>query len=191
MDEDFEMEEMEEMETVTLTDEAGRTIDCTLEHEIEVEGKTFVLLLPVHAPVEIVAWQGDDAEEEALPVEDPEQLDRLFPLAKAVLEELNLILKRTAVTLTVEGDLPELDEDGEFSDADANGNGMGEEEELQFLATFYCEEQEFGIYAPLDPFLILARLDENDQPHLLSEEELQQIEPMLPMIEDQLMEQFE
>jgi len=189
MDEDdLEMEEI----MVTLRDEkTGRTIACTVEHAIEVEDQEFVLLLPVDYPVEIVSWQGDEEEEEAIPVKEEEDIAQLFPIAKAVLEEQNLVLKWTAVTLTVEGELPELEDEDEILETGNDSNGSGETEELQFLASFYCEEQEYGIYAPLDPFLILARLDENQQPHLLSPEELQKIEPMLPMIEEQLMDQFE
>jgi hypothetical protein len=174
-------------EIVTITDETGRSLVCTIEHSLDLEGEAYALLLPVDTPVEIIAWQENGEEEEAVPIEDDGQIDLLFPLAKVVLEEQNLILKRTAVTLTVEGDLPDFDEE----ENDVNENGFEpDEEELQFLASFYYEEQEFGIYAPLDPFFVLARMD-NDQPKLLSKEELEKIEPLLPMIEDQLFEQFE
>lgn len=188
-EDDFELD----VETITLTDDAGRTINCTVEHAFEVEGKDYVLLLPVDFPVEIIAWKGDEEDEEAIPVEDEQEIEQIFPIAKAVLEEQNLVLKRTAVTLTVEGDLPELSEEAEFLEIGVETNGSGEEaeEELQFLASFYSEEQEYGVYAPLDPFLILARIDERQQPQLLSEAELTAIEPLLPMIEEQLLEQFE
>ncbi len=188
-EDDFELD----VETITLTDNVGRMIDCTIEHSFEAKGKDYVLLLPVDFPVEIIAWRGEEEEEEAVPVEDEQEIDQIFPIAKAVLEEQNLVLKRTAVTLTVEGELPELAEDGEFLEAgiEANGSGENAEEELQFLASFYSEEQEYGVYAPLDPFLILARVDERQQPQLLSEAELKEIEPLLPMIEEQLLEQFE
>jgi hypothetical protein len=183
-EDDLEME----VETVTLTDETGRTIECIIEHSMEIEGEEYVLLLPVDSPVEIFVWHEDGDEEEAIPVEDEKEIDRLFPIAKSVLEEQNLTLKRTAVTLTVGGDLPDLDEDeDEFLESE-DGE---EQEELQLLASFYSDEKEFGVYAPLDPFFILARMDSQDQPHLLSPEELKKIEPMLPMLEDQLFDQFE
>lgn len=177
-----------EVETVTLTDEkTGRTLDCTIEQSIEIEGDEYVLLLPVDSPVEIFAWQGDEEDEEAVPIDDDSEIERLFSVAKAVLEEQNLTLKRSAVTLTVEGELPDFDEEEEFL-----GDGSDEDqEELQLLTSFFHEDQEFSIYAPLDPFFILARMDDNDKPHLLSPEELERIEPMLPMIEEQLLDQFE
>lgn len=174
----------EEEETVVLTDEAGRTITCSVERYLEVENQDYVLLLPVDSPVEIFVWEGEDEDdEEAVPVEDESEIDTLFDTAKAVLEEQNLTLKRTAVVLTVEGDLPDLEDEDEFGEVSSDEDAV---EELQYLASFYYEEQEFAIYAPLDPCFILARLDENSEPHLLSPDELQKLEPMLEMIEDQL-----
>ncbi len=176
--------------TVTLTDEAGLTLTCYIEHSLEVEEQEYVLLLPVDSPVEIFAWQEDGEEDEAVLVEDEEELNRVFPTARAVLEEQNLTLKRTAVVLTVEGDLPDFVED-EDEWAGVEPDSDDEQEELQLLSSFYHEEQEYAIYAPLDPFFILARMDDEGQPHLLSPEELKKIEPMLPMIEDQLFDEME
>lgn len=183
------MEENVEMDapTTILTDEFGRTLTCYVEKTIELDGEEYVLLMPVDSPVEIFAWQQDDeSEEEPLLVEDDAEIDRLFPLAKAVLEEQNLTLKRTAVALTVEGDLPEIEDEFEEDEDSAL-----DEEELQLLASFYYEEQEYGIYTPLDPFFILARLDEQGNPLLLSPDEMERLEPMLPMLEDQLFDEME
>jgi hypothetical protein len=174
--------------TVVLTDDTGRSLNCYIEHSIDIEGQDYVFLLPVDSPVEIFAWQEEGDEEEAIPVEDDAEIERIFPIARAVLQEQNLELKRTAVTLTVEGDLPELNEE----DLEVADEGeAGEQEELQLLASFYDEEQEYAIYAPLDPFFILAKMDADGQPKLLSPEELSKIEPMLPMIEDQLFDEME
>ncbi len=181
----------EDEETVVLTDDAGRTITCSVERYLEVENQEYVLLLPIDSPVEIFVWEGEDEDdEEAIPVEDEDEIDTLFSTAKAVLEEQNLTLKRTAVVLTVEGELPELDEADELGAVAAAEEEDGAEE-LQYLASFYYEEQEFAIYAPLDPCFILARLDSANQPHLLSPDELQKLEPMLEMIEDQLFDEMQ
>lgn len=184
MNDDLEMDD--DVEVVTLKDPAGRTINCTVEHAIELEGEEYVLLLPLDSPVEIFSWQESGEDEEAIPVDDDAEIDRLFPVAKAVLEEHNLTLKRSAVTLTVEGDLPDYIEE-DFLEEDSEDG----EEELQFLASFYSEEQEYGVYAPLDPFFILARLDADNNPQLLSPEELERLEPLLPMIEDELLNQLD
>lgn len=175
--------------TVTLTDEAGLQLTCYIEHSLDVDEQEYVLLLPVDSPIEIFAWEENGDEDEAVLVEDQETLDQVFAIAKAVLEEQNLALKRTAVVLTVEGDLPDLDEDEEWAGVESDSDD--EQEELQLLASFWHEEQEFAIYTPLDPYFILARLDGNGQPHLLSQEELKKIEPMLPMLEDQLFDEME
>jgi hypothetical protein len=182
----------EDVPVITITDDAGRTLDCTIEHSLSVEEQEYVLLLPVDSPVEIFAWQeNNEDEDEAVPVEDEDEIDTIFSTAKVVLEEQNLILKRTAVTLTVEGDLPDLVEEEEFlTDEEPEGEDY-EEEELQLLARFYYEEQEYAIYTPLDPFFIFARLDDEGQPHLLSQEEFKKLEPMLPMLEDQLFDALE
>lgn len=180
------------VETVTLTDEAGRSLACSIEHTFEIDGQEYVLLLPVDTPVEIFAWVGGDDDEEAVPVEDSQIDDALFSTAKAVLEEQNLTLKRTAIALTVEGELPEVDDDEFEEDEDAP---EGDYEELQWLASFYHEEQEFAIYTPLDPLFILARLNDAGQPELLSPEEIKNLEPMLPTIEgilqDRLFDEME
>ena len=188
--------EEEELPTVTVFDEAGRSLTCYLEHTVEIEEQSYLLLLPVDHPVEIFAWKGseseDDDEEEIVPIEDAEELDRVFPIAKAVLAEHNLQLKHTAVTLTIGGELPDLDEDEEAEywenqeDEDDGGS------EVQLLVNFYCEEQEYGIYTPLDPMFIPVRLDQDGQPQLLSAEEFRKIEPLLPaLLQEKLFEELD
>lgn len=169
--------------SVTVTDEFGRSLACYIEHSFELNDENYVLLLPVDAPVEIFAWAEDDEDEEPIAIEDPDEIDEIFETAKAVLEEQNLTLKRTAVTLTVSGELPELEDELDSEEDEEEGY-----EELQLLASFYNEEQEYAIYTPLDPFFILARLDENGQPQLLSDEELEKLEPMLPSLEGMIEE---
>lgn len=175
--------------TVTLTDESGLKLTCYVEHSLDVDDQEYVLLLPVDSPVEIFAWQENGDEDEAILVEDQDTIEQVFPIAKAVLEEQNLTLKRTAVVLTVEGDLPELEDEETWAGVESDSSE--DEEELQLLASFWHEEQEYAIYTPLDPYFILARLDDNGEPHLLSQEELKKIEPLLPMLEDQLFDEME
>jgi hypothetical protein len=162
--------------TVTLTDDSGLKLDCYVEQSIELDDREFVLLLPVDAPIEIFAWREEGEEDEAA----------VFRTAKAVLGEQNLTLKQTAVVLTVEGDLPEFDEEMEADDED-----MEDQEELQLIASFYHNDQEYAIYTPLDPYFILAQVDENGNPQILSAEELKRLEPLLPMLEDQLFDELE
>ena len=176
-------------ESVTLTDEVGRSLTCNIEYSMNLEGQEYALLLPIDSPVEIFTWQGDDTDEAAIPVEDETEIDKIFDTARVVLQEQNLTLRRTAVTLTVAGELPEFPEDDMASDADADEES--EFEELMWLTSFYHEEQEYAIYTPLDPFFILARINDDGKPELLSEEEFQRLEPMLPMLEDQFFDELD
>jgi len=175
--------------SVTLTDEVGRSLTCNIEHSMDVEGQEYALLLPIDSPVEIFTWHGDDADEAAIPVEDETEIDKIFDTARVVLQEQNLTLRRTAVTLTVVGDLPEFPEEDLVPDADSEEES--DFEELMWLTSFYHEEQEYAIYTPLDPFFILARINDDGQPELLSEEEFQRLEPLLPMLEDQFFAELE
>ncbi len=168
-------------ESVMLTDEAGRSLRCYIEHALEVEGSEYILLLPMDAPVEIVAWgEGEDEDEaEATLIEDDAEIDQIFSDAQAVLAEQNLILKRTAYTLTVEGELPAVDEDEILTIEIEEDDVELEPEQFQYLASFYHEEQEYGIYTPLDPLLFFARKNKAGQPVLLSPEEFKKVQPLL------------
>ncbi|MGB3403722.1 MAG: DUF3727 domain-containing protein [Microcoleaceae cyanobacterium] len=177
--------------SITITDEKGQSLKCVVQSTLELDQQEYLLLVCVDQPVVILTWpDGETNEDEAaIPVESDSELDAVFPIAKAVLAEQNLTLHYSTISLTVSGELPELSEEDLESMTSDEIDGEAEEyEELVWLASFYYKEQEYGVYIPLDPFLILARVDEQGQPQLLSPEELQQIEPLLPMIEDQLFE---
>lgn len=174
---------------VTLIDEGGRSLTCSIEYSIELEGQEYALLLPVDSPVEIFTWQGDETDEAAIPVEDEAEIDLIFETAKVVLQEHNLTLLRTAVTLTVAGELPEFSE--EDTPLDSESEDESDFEELMWLVSFYHEEQEYAVYTPLDPFFILARMKEDGKPELLSTEEFERLEPLLPMLEDQFFNDLE
>lgn len=166
--------------TVLLRDDDGRSLLCYLEHSVDVEGKTYALLQPVDAPIIFFAWNGESEDEEPVPIEDEETIQSLFPTAKAVLGEQNLTLLPTAVTLTVEGELPDFEED-EDEDEDSYGvsdDELDQVEEFQLLATFFHDDQEYSAYTPLEPFLIITRM-EGDEPKLLSADELEAIGPLL------------
>ena len=143
--------------SVTLTDEVGRSLACYIERSLFVEDQEYVLLLPVDSAIEIFAWQTDGEEEEAIPVEEDETIDQIFATAEAVLAEQNLILKRTAFALTVAGELPPVEESELFTLEMMEEEGADlEPEQLQLLASFYNEEQEYAIYTPLDPLMFFC-----------------------------------
>lgn len=173
---------------VTLTDETGRSLACYVERSLFVDGQEYVLLLPVDSAVEVFSWQTDGDEEEAIPVEEDTIIDQIFATAEAVLAEQNLVLKRTAFALTVAGELPPV-EDTELFTLEIEDEGTElEPEQLQLLASFYYEEQEYAIYTPLDPLLFFARLKGSGEPELLSPEEFRKVQPLL---EEQLFDELE
>lgn len=174
--------------SITLTDDKGRTLECYIEHSLFVDEQEYVLLLPVDSPVEIFAWEGEDEEEEAILVEEDEIIDEIFPTAQAVLAEHNLMLRNTAYALTVAGDLPPFEESQLFTLEIEDEEADLEPEQLQLLAYFYHEEQEYAIYTPLDPLLFFARILPNGKPQLLSPEEFRQVQPLL---EEQLFNEVE
>lgn len=171
-------------EFVTLTDESGRQLNCSVEHSLDVEGSQYLLLMPVDTPVEIVAWDDEEDEEstDATLLEDDAEIDLIFSDAQAVLAEQNLVLKRTAFTLTVAGEMPsvdDVDEDDILTIEIEDDDVKLEPEELMFLASFYHEEQKYEVYTPLDPLLFPARRSKAGQAELLSPEEIQRVQPLL------------
>lgn len=171
-------------EFVTLTDESGRQLNCSIEHSLDVEGAQYLLLMPVDTPVEIVAWddEADEESTEATLLEDDAEIDLIFSDAQAVLAEQNLALKRTAFTLTVAGEMPsvdDVDEDDILTIEIEDDDVKLEPEELMFLASFYHEEQKYEVYTPLDPLLFPARRNQAGQAELLSPEEIQRVQPLL------------
>lgn len=170
-----EAEMEDDTPTVNLVDEDGRSLLCYVERSLKIEGKEYVLLLPVDTPIEILAWTEDeDSEEEEMLVDiDDEELDDVFPTARAVLAEQDLILHRTALILTASGELPEVEEDDLITLDIEEETGQVNHEQFQELASFFYEEQEYVVCTPLDALPFFARLNLSGQPELLSAEELQ------------------
>lgn len=187
----FQENELEEADVITLWDEQGRSLDCYIENAYETDDLTYMLLIPVDTPVMILAWDEESEEEEsdAFLIEDSEEIERIFADAKAVLAELDLLLKPTAHTLTVSGELPPLEEDNVLSleiDSD-EPSSSSEPEELQFLASFFSEDQKYSIYSPLAPLLFLAVGDAEGKVELVSPDD----DGMGPILEELLFDELD
>jgi hypothetical protein len=187
----FQENELEEADVITLWDEQGRSLDCYIENAYETDDLTYMLLVPVDTPVMILAWDEESEEEEsdAFLIEDSEEIERVFADAKAVLAELDLLLKSTAHTLTVSGELPPLEEDNVLSleiDSDAPSSSS-EPEELQFLASFFSEDQKYSIYSPLAPLLFLGVGDGEGKVELVSPDD----DGMGPILEELLFDELD
>ncbi|BAC09419.1 DUF3727 domain-containing protein [Thermosynechococcus vestitus] len=167
----------EEMEQLRLYDDEGRFLDCYVEFRLNVQGETYALLRPVDYPVEIFAVVAENDEEETLVPLEEEEIDQVFDTARAILEEQNLTLKRTALTLTVAGELPDLDEDEILTVEVEADDGIEEYQPLG--SSFFYEAREYSVYTPLSPTLYVARLVPGQEPQLLSPHEFQHLQPLL------------
>ena len=181
--------EQDNEEILTIVDENGRSLPCYIEQSLEMEGITYLLLMPVDIPVVIMSWDTEDEESdevEATMLEDDLEIAKIFANAKAVLAEQNLYLHHTAYTLTATGELPPIEEEQILTlDLDDDEDSQLEPEELQLLSCFYYSNQKYCIYTPLTPLLFFARYDANNQLELVSPEQ----ENLLPILEELLFEE--
>jgi hypothetical protein len=140
----FQENELEEADVITLWDEQGRSLDCYIENAYETDDLTYMLLVPVDTPV---------------------------------------------MTLTVSGELPPLEEDNVLSleiDSD-EPSSSSEPEELQFLASFFSEDQKYSIYSPLAPLLFLGVGDGEGKVELVSPDD----DGMGPILEELLFDELD
>jgi hypothetical protein len=112
--------------------------------------------------------------------EDPELIETLdatepiLSVADVVLQEHDLTLIRSAVTLTVNGELDEPDPDELDDDDEADD----ESETYELLVSFLVDEVEYGLYIPLDPFFVVARIN-GSEARLVEGEEFERIQPRI------------
>ena len=163
-----------EAKTLILNDLNGNELICYLEQLVNIEGEEYALLTPVDTPVSL--FKINDKDEPEL-IEKIEKNEQILKNADAVLQEHDLRLIRSAVTLTVSGELEEpvydeLEEDHLEEDS----------ETYELLVNFNVLEQEYGLYIPLDPFFIVGKL--NDKGATLIEDE--QFDRIQPLIESEL-----
>ena len=159
-----------EAQTLILNDSNGNELFCYLEQLVKVEEKEYALLTPVDTPVSL--FKINEKEEPEL-IEKIEKNEQLLKNADAVLQEHDLKLIRSAVTLTVSGELEEpiydeLEEDG-LDD---------ESETYELLVSFNLLEQEYGLYIPLDPFFIVGKL-EGQGALLIEDDEFNKVQPLI------------
>ena len=168
--------------TVTLADEANRQLACSIERTLNVEGREYLLLMPLNVPIQIFVWEGDDEEAVLMDVED-EDIPPLFSTARAVLAELDLMLEHSAHTLTASGELPDPSDEDCFSLEVEEEDETTGVEEFQMLASFFHEDRQYTLCTPLEPLLFFAERLASGTSVLVTPEEFQQIQSQL---EDQL-----
>jgi len=172
-------------EILTLNDDMGRSLTCELLQEIPLDDKTYGLVLPQGTPVRVMAWiDTEDEDEPTLEDLDDEEIAKVLPTAKAVLEEQELKLLDSAFVLVVLGDVPEADEDSEVYTISEDEDSEDEEEDYQLISEFFVEERHYAVFSPVDPLFLFVDLTE-DPPRMLTPEETK---VLMPMFEDALFE---
>ena len=157
----------DEVPTLLVKDSQGSDLLCFLEQVVPLEGNEYALLTPVDTPVSL--FQLIDDQDPKL-IETIEKNEPILEVADVVLQEHDLRLVRSAITLTVSGELdepePEEIEEEEIDD---------ESETYELLVNFRVDNNEYGLYIPLDPFFIVGKL-ENGEVKLVEGEEFDKIQ---------------
>ncbi len=144
----------DEVPTLLVKDSQGSDLLCFLEQVVPLEGKEYALLTPVDTPVSL--FQLIDDQDPKL-IETIEKNEPILEVADVVLQEHDLRLVRSAITLTVSGELDEPEpEEIEEEDID------DESETYELLVNFRVENNEYGLYIPLDPFFIVGKLEDGE-----------------------------
>ena len=144
----------EEVPTLLVKDSQGSDLLCFLEQVVPLKGNEYVLLTPVDTPVSL--FQLIDDQDPKL-IETIEKNEPILEVADVVLQEHDLRLVRSAITLTVSGELDEPEpEEIEEEDID------DESETYELLVNFRVDNNEYGLYIPLDPFFIVGKLEDGE-----------------------------
>ena len=144
----------DEVPTLLVKDSQGSDLLCFLEQVVPLEGNEYALLTPVDTPVSL--FQLIDDQDPKL-IETIEKNEPILEVADVVLQEHDLKLVRSAITLTVSGELDEPEpEEIEEEDID------DESETYELLVNFRVENNEYGLYIPLDPFFIVGKLEDGE-----------------------------
>ena len=144
----------DEVPTLLVKDSQGSDLLCFLEQVVPLEGYEYALLTPVDTPVTL--FQLIDDQDPKL-IETIEKNEPILEVADVVLQEHDLKLVRSAITLTVSGELDEPEpEEIEEEDID------DESETYELLVNFRVENNEYGLYIPLDPFFIVGKLEDGE-----------------------------
>ena len=157
----------DEVPTLLVKDSQGSDLLCFLEQIVPLEGNEYALLTPVDTPVSL--FQLIDGQDPKL-IETIRKNEPILEVADVVLQEHDLRLVRSAITLTVSGELDEPEpEEIEEEDID------DESETYELLVNFRVDDNEYGLYIPLDPFFIVGKL-ENGEVNLVEGEEFDKIQ---------------
>ena len=157
--------------TLLLKDSSNDELFCYLEQIVKVEGTEYALLTPVDTPVTLFKINEKD---DPVLIEKIEKNEQILQNADAVLQEHDLSLVRSAVTLTVSGEL----EEPAYDDLEEDEVNKDESETYELLVNFNVLNDEYGLYIPLDPFFIVGKIEENCA-ILVEDEEFDRVQPLI------------
>ena len=169
--EDSKNRENHDAPTLLLKDSSNDELFCYLEQIVKVEGTEYALLTPVDTPVTLFKINEKD---EPILIEKIEKNEQILQNADAVLQEHDLSLVRSAVTLTVSGEL----EEPVYDDLEEDEVNKDESETYELLVNFNVLNDEYGLYVPLDPFFIVAKIVKNGA-ILVEDEEFDRVQPLI------------
>ena len=169
--EDLKNRDNHDAPTLLLKDSSNDELFCYLEQIVKVEGTEYALLTPVDTPVTLFKINEKD---EPVLIEKIEKNEQILQNADAVLQEHDLSLVRSAVTLTVSGEL----EEPVYDDLEEDEVNNDESETYELLVNFNVLNDEYGLYVPLDPFFIVAKIVENGA-ILVEDEEFDRVQPLI------------
>ncbi len=161
--------------TVLVRDASGRQLLCFLEQLIPLDGQDYALLTPVDTPVCLVKIAADEDSDDEV-IEELDQAGAILSVADVVLQEHDRTLVRSAVTLTVSGELEEPDP--EELDEDLDDEDDEDSDLYEMLIQFRHNDQEYGLFIPLDPFFVVARMA-NGEGVLVEGEEFERVQPRI------------
>ena len=161
----------EQVPTMLVRDSKSSELLCFLEEIVPLEGIEYALLTPVDTPVSLFRLI-EDGDPEL--IETIQKSEPILEVADIVLQEYDLKLIRSALTLTVSGELEEpepeeLEEDEDLDD---------DTESYELLVSFKVKEEEYGLYIPLDPFFIVGKIIDG-QALLVEGEEFDKIQKLI------------
>ncbi len=169
--EDSKNRENHDAPTLLLKDSSNDELFCFLEQIVKVEGIEYALLTPVDTPVTLFKINEKD---EPILIEKIEKNEQILQNADAVLQEHDLSLVRSAVTLTVSGEL----EEPVYDDLEEDEANKDESETYELLVNFNVLNDEYGLYVPLDPFFIVAKIVESGA-ILVEDAEFDRVQPLI------------
>ena len=169
-----------EVPTVLVRDGEGRQLLCFLEQLIPLDGNDYALLTPFDTPVCLVKIAADEDSDDEV-IDELDGAEPILSVAEVVLQEHDLTLVRSAVTLTVSGELEEPDPEEleeEIAEEIAEEAEDDESDLYEMLIQFRAEGQEYGLFIPLDPFFVVARM-QNGEGILVEGEEFERVQPRI------------